>query len=212
MNAHLVQGSDEWFAARVGKVTASRVADIIAKTKSGVSTSRANYMAELVCERLTGIPAERHVSDPMRWGAENEGAARTAYEFLECEKVEQVGLIDHPTISMAAASPDGIVGGVKILEIKCPNTATHLGTLGLKQVSSRHLTQIHWQASCTRCIAADFVSYDPRLPPRMRYICIPVKINQDYIRQLESEVEKFIAELNEQISDLLVEYGGCSEP
>ena len=104
------QRTEEWFAARCGKVTASRVADIIAKTKTGYSTSRENYLAQLVCERMTGKPAESYSNSAMQWGTDQEPFARAAYEAAKNVLVDELGFATHPTISMAGASPDGLVG------------------------------------------------------------------------------------------------------
>ena len=134
------QRSEEWFAARLGKVTASRVADIIAKTKSGYSTSRANYMAELVCERLTGLQGDSYQNAAMVWGINTEPFARQAYESRLADLVEEVGFIPHPTIENAGASPDGFVGEDGLVEIKCPNTATHIDTLLSDAAPSKYVT------------------------------------------------------------------------
>ncbi len=119
------QRTSEWHQARLGKVTASKVADVVARTKTGYAASRANYMAQLVCERLTGKPTEMFSNAAMEWGVEQEAAARDAYSAKVGELVTEVGFIDHPTIPMSGASPDGIVGA-GIVEIKCPSTATHI--------------------------------------------------------------------------------------
>jgi len=123
------QRTDEWFAQRLGKVTASRVADVMAKTKTGYSASRENYMAQLVVERLTQTKAESFTNAAMQWGTDQEPFARAAYEAAQGVMVEEVGFMSHPDIEMAGASPDGLVGDDGLLEIKCPNTATHIETL-----------------------------------------------------------------------------------
>src|SRR5689334_16737738 len=125
----LVQGTDEWRQARIGKVTASRVADIIRKTKTGYSTTRANYLAELLVERLTGQPAQQFISGPMQWGTEQEPNARAAYEFKTDREVINGGFVIHPGIPDSGASPDGLIGADGMVEIKCPLSATHIDTL-----------------------------------------------------------------------------------
>jgi len=154
----LVQGTPEWFAARLGKVTASRISDMIAKTKTGWGADRKNYQAELVVERLTGVPTVSFSNAAMQWGTETEPQARAAYTFFTDASVEEVGLLDHPTIPLSAASPDGIVGDDGLLEIKCPNTATHIKTLLSKDVPDRHIPQIQWQMACSGRQWCDFVS------------------------------------------------------
>ena len=143
------QGSPEWFAQRLGKVTASRVADVIAKTKTGYSTSRDNYMAQLVVERMTNTQAESFTNAAMQWGTDQEPFARAAYEVAQNVMVEETGLVDHPTIPMAGASPDGLIGEDGLVEIKCPNTATHIDTLLTQTVPAKYITQMQFQMACT---------------------------------------------------------------
>jgi hypothetical protein len=123
------QRTPEWRAARLGKATSSRIADIIAQTKTGYSTSRANYAAQLVCERLTGVAAETFFNAAMAWGLEKEPEARRLYAFDYDALVIQPGFLDHPTVAMSGASPDGLVGADGLLEVKCPITATHIDTV-----------------------------------------------------------------------------------
>ncbi len=199
----MIQGSPEWFAARCGKVTASRVADVIAKTKSGYGASRANYMAELIAERLTGQPADRYTNSAMQWGTEKEPEAREAYEFMTGFGVEQVGFIDHPTIPMSGASPDGLLDDQEgILEIKCPNTAGHIEILLGLSIPSKYVAQMTWQMVCTKREFADFVSYDPRMPPDMRFFCKRIELDHEFALELETEVRKFLAELDAKLADL----------
>ena len=193
------QRTEEWFAARLGKVTASRVADIVAKTKSGYSTSRANYMAELVCERLTGKQGDSFSNAAMVWGTNTEPMARAAYEALEGVLVEEVGFVSHPTIAMSGASPDGFVGEDGLVEIKCPNTATHIETLLDKEVPSKYVKQMQWQMACTDRKWCDFVSYDPRMPEEMQLFTVRVDRDDETIIELEREVEKFLSELEDKI-------------
>jgi putative phage-type endonuclease len=196
------QGSPEWFAARLGNVTASRVADVIAKTKSGYSASRDNYMAQLICERMTGTVAESYTNAAMAWGTETEPFARAAYESLTDVLVDQVGYVAHPSIDHAGASPDGLVGLFGLLEIKCPNTATHIDTLISEQVPTKYITQMQWQMACTARAWCDFVSFDPRLPKGLQLFVKRVEFDMEYAATLETEVVKFLAELDAKISKL----------
>jgi putative phage-type endonuclease len=196
------QGTPEWFAARLGNVTASRVADVIAKTKSGYSASRENYMAQLICERMTGTVAESYTNAAMAWGTETEPLARAAYESLADVLVDEVGYIAHPTIERAGASPDGLVGLFGLLEIKCPNTATHIDTLISEQVPTKYITQMQWQMSCTGRTWADFVSFDPRLPSGLQMFVKRVEFDAEYVAMLKEEVIKFLTELDAKISKL----------
>lgn len=196
------QRSDEWFAARLGKVTASRVSDVVAKTKSGYSASRANYMAELVCERLTGKQGDSFSNAAMVWGTNTEPMARAAYEALKGVLVEEVGFVPHPIISMAGASPDGLVGDDGLVEIKCPNTATHIETLLGAEIPSKYVNQMQWQMACTGREWCDFVSYDPRMPEDMQLFIKRLERSDDAITELEREIKTFLFELDEKISSL----------
>ena len=196
------QGTPEWFAARLGNVTASRVADVIAKTKSGYSASRENYMAQLICERMTNTVAESYTNAAMQWGTETEPLARAAYESFADVLVDEVGYIAHPTIERAGASPDGLVGVFGLLEIKCPNTATHIDTLISEQVPTKYITQMQWQMSCTGRTWADFVSFDPRLPSGLQMFVKRVEFDAEYVAMLKEEVTKFLTELDAKISKL----------
>jgi putative phage-type endonuclease len=201
------QGSPEWFAARLGKVTASRIADVVAKTKTGPSASRANYMAELLAERLTGVTAESFKSDAMKWGTENEPDARAAYEFYRNETVTEVGFVLHPNIDQSGASPDGFVGDDGLVEIKCPNTATHMDTLLGKMVPAKYVNQMQWQMACTGRQWCDFVSYDPRMPEHLRMFVKRMPRDDKRIKELETEVAGFLLEIAVKLSELNSLYG-----
>ena len=198
----VIQGSPEWFAARLGRVTASRVADVIAKTKSGYSASRANYAAELVAERLTGEAAATFTNAAMQWGTEREPEARMAYEFRTDVEVEQVGFVPHPSIAMSGASPDGLIGDLGLIEIKCPNTATHIDTLLGQAVPAKYITQMQWQMGCTGRQWCDFVSFDPRLPESMRLFVKRIVRDDAVIAGLECEVAAFLTEIDRKVDDL----------
>ena len=196
------QGTDEWFAIRCGKVTASRVADIIATTKSGYSASRANYEAQLICEILTGKPAESFTNAAMQWGTETEPLARAQYELKTGNMVNQIGFVVHPIIEQAGASPDGLIGEDGCIEIKCPNTSTHLDTLLSQKVPSKYITQMTWQMVCTGRKWCDFVSYDPRLPENLQLYIERIELDEDYAKKLQNEVVMFLVEVNEKIEKL----------
>lgn len=196
------QRTTEWHTARLGKVTASRVADVIAKTKTGYGASRANLMADLIVERLTGQPASTFTNAHMEWGTEQEPHARAAYSARTGELVEEVGFIDHPRIANSGASPDGLVGDEGLVEFKCPATATHLDTLLAGEVPSKYIPQMQWQMACTNREWCDFVSYDPRLPEHLRMFVKRVERDDAYIKMLEGEVTKFLTELEEKLTQL----------
>jgi putative phage-type endonuclease len=196
------QGTEEWFAIRCGKVTASRIADIIATTKSGYSASRANYEAQLICEILTGKPAESFTNAAMAWGTETEPLARAQYELKTGNMVNQIGFVVHPKIEQAGASPDGLVDNDGLIEIKCPNTSTHLDTLLSQKVPSKYITQMTWQMLCTGRKWCDFVSYDPRLPDNLQLFIQRIELDEEYGKKLESEIKEFLEEVNEKVEKL----------
>jgi putative phage-type endonuclease len=199
----IVQGSDQWFAARIGKVTASKVADVIAKTQSGYAASRANYMAQLICERLTGQREEFFTSSAMQHGTDTEPLARAAYESFKDVLVDEVGFVPHPTIEMAGASPDGLVGDEGLIECKCPNTATHIDTLLSQTVPSKYNTQMQFQMACTGRSWCDFVSFDNRLPEELQLFVKRVPRDDVFIKQTEDAIVKFLAELDDKIIKLM---------
>jgi putative phage-type endonuclease len=198
----IIQGSDAWLAIRLGKVTASRVADVVAKTKSGWGASRANYMAQLIAERLTGTPAESFTNAAMAWGNEKEPDARRAYEWQTDCSVVEIGFVPHPSIAMSGASPDGLIGDDGLVEIKCPNTATHIDTLLGQKVPEKYVTQMQWQMACTGRRWCDFVSFDPRLPEEMSLFVRRVERDETRIAELEAMVAEFLAELDAKVGEL----------
>lgn len=199
------QGSDEWRALRVGKATASRVADITRKTKSGVSASRQRYLGELVSERMTGNPYQGFKSADMEWGSETEADARNAYQYLRgwrASDLHGVAFVDHHAIAMAGASPDRLVGDEGLLEIKCPATHTHIETLLGAPIDRDYMLQMQWQIACTGRKWCDFVSYDPRMPEALRLFVKRVERDDALIAELEAEVMKFLWEVAAKVAAL----------
>jgi len=202
MTEEIIQRSDAWHEIRLGKATASRIADIIAKTKSGYSTSRDNYMAQLVCERLTGQKGESFTNAAMQHGTDTEPLARSAYEAHADVMVEEVGFVQHPKIEMAGASPDGLVGLFGMLEIKCPNTATHIEALLTETVPTKYITQMQWQMACAQRQWCDYVSFDPRIRQDLQLFVKRVEFDATYVAMLEEEVIKFLKELDIKVNKL----------
>lgn len=201
--SELIQGTDEWLLARSGKVTASRISDLMTKTRSGgYGAGRKNYMAELIVERITGKPAEHFISAPMIWGTETEPQARHAYEFYNAIEVVEVGFVDHSTISECGASPDGLIGADGLIEIKCPNTATHIETLLSEKIDAKYIKQMQFQMACTEMEWCDFVSFDPRMPENLRMFVKRVPRDKDMITEIEVEIRKFKIEMEEKIERL----------
>lgn len=208
MSAELVQGSAEWHQARLGKVTASRLVDVMAKIKSGEAAARANYRAQLVAERLTGEPGgDRFENDAMRWGTDQEPFARAAYEIRHDVLVDQVGFVQHPRIEQAGGSPDGLVGPDGGVEIKCPMTAHHIDTVISSRVPSKYNGQIQWLMACTGRQWWDYVSFDRRLPEYLSTCILRVPRDDKFIAEAEQEVQKFLDEVEECLHALVRKAG-----
>lgn len=191
------QGTEEWHKARLGKVTASRVADVMAKTRSGYAASRKNYMAELLCQRLTGKREEGFTNAAMQRGTEMEPIARSHYEVENDVLVDETGLVDHPSIAGFAASPDGLVSDDGLLEIKCPNTATMLEFLQTEKIPAKYQSQMTAQMLCTGRRWCDFVMFDDRLPEHLAYRCVRFALCDTAADEMVEEVTKFLTELDE---------------
>lgn len=199
----VIQGSAEWFALRIGKVTASRVADVMAKHKGGAeAASVKNYRAQLVCERLTGNIEDTYTNGAMQRGIGLEPQARTCYEFMKGVTVEQVAFVDHPTIPMSGASPDGKVDADGLIEIKCPNTSTHIEYLLGGKPPAQYIPQMNWQMACTGRQWVDFVSYDPRLPEEMQLFVVRLERDESSIKEMEAAVIAFNDTVEKMIADL----------
>lgn len=193
----MLQRSDDWFADRLGKVTASRVSDVMARTKTGVSATRKNYMAQLVAEHLTGMSQAVDLSNnkAVQWGVENEQSAKLAYEFATANTIEECGFIPHPTIELCGASPDGLVDTAGLVEMKCPNTATHIEYLLEREIPRDYQLQMTLQLACTGRDWCDFVSYDPRLDSKNNLVIIRFAPTPADIAEVENSITEFIGEM-----------------
>lgn len=199
---NILQRSDDWYAERCGKVTASRVKDLNAKPSKGKALNALGLT--ILAERLTGVQKETPTNFYMQWGIDNEPHAIAAYENETGFFVNGTGLIDHPFIEMFGASPDGLVGENGQIEVKCPDTTTHLNTLLTKEVPEEHIPQITSQLACTRREWCDFVSYDPRLEPELQIIIIRVFAKDLNIEGLERDVRAFNRAIEEAKASLKV--------
>ena len=196
------QGSAEWLAARAGCLTASAIADMIAKTKTGEAASRANLRARLVAERLTGVPQDSFSNAAMQWGNEQEPFARAAYEIHSGNLVDQTGLVMHPSIPYAGASPDGLIDDCGLVEIKCPNTATHIKYLLSGDAPKEYQPQMLWQMECTERKWCDFVSFDPRMPSHLQLFVVRFDRDEGRLNDVRAEAVKFLAEVDSMINQL----------
>jgi putative phage-type endonuclease len=201
VDLEIKQGTEEWHQIRLGKVTASRVADVMSKVKSGESAGRKNYKMDLVVERLTNNPTGSFSSPAMQWGTETEPLARMAYEAFTGVFVDQVAFCNHPTIKNFGCSPDGVVGD-GLMEIKCPNTTTHIDYLMAGVPPAKYVPQMQTQMACTGARWCDFVSFDPRLPPELQLFVVRLDRDEAYIHEIETEVKQFLDEVEQIYSQL----------
>lgn len=196
------QRSSEWFAARCGSLGASQLNEALATTKSGWGASRENLKNKIIAERLTGLPTEGFQNAAMMWGVEQEDNARKAYEAVTGTFVEEMGIAPHPALKHTHASPDGLVDDDGLIEIKCPNTTTHIETLKSQKVPTKYMNQMLWQMRCVDRQWCDFVSFDPRLPDNLQLFVKRVERDDAAILELEAKVSDFLAEVEREIADL----------
>ncbi|WP_051044615.1 lambda exonuclease family protein [Methylobacterium sp. B1] len=202
--AEMIQGTAEWLDARCGKVTASRVADVLAVKRDGKPTAdRERYLMELVGERLTGLATQHYLTAAMIEGSEREPQACDAYEFLYGVDTVKVGFVDHPTIAMAGASPDRLVGGDGLVEFKCPTLRTHLETLLAGEIPEDHRPQMRWQMACTGRVWCDFATWHPSVPPALRLWVKRLHRDEAQIARDEEAVRGFLGEVQARVSRLL---------
>ena len=194
------QGSDAWHQLRLGKVTASRVADILAKTKTGPSASRNNYLIELALQRVTNAIEPFYSNAYMEWGTATEPQARVAYEVKTSNFVDQVPFIDHPTIEWFGCSPDGLVGKDGLMEIKCPSSATHWEYYKAKEPPKKYFIQMQAQMAVTGAKWCDFVSFDPRFPERSQLLIVNIPRNENFILNMELEIKQFLSEVSIEVN------------
>jgi len=207
IDLEIKQGTEEWHQIRLGKVTASRVSDVMSKIKSGESAGRKNYKMDLVVERLTNTPTSSFTNAAMAWGTETEPLARMAYEVHSGNFVETVAFIQHPSIEWFGCSPDGLVGK-GLIEIKCPNTATHIDYLLAGVPPAKYVPQMQTQMACTGAKWCDFVSFDPRLPDELQLLVVRLDRDEAYIQQIEDEVKQFLDEVKQIYSQLKARNNG----
>lgn len=195
------QRSDAWFEARLGRATASNFGKVLAKIKTGEAADRRNYRAQLVIERLTGNRQEGYSNAAMQWGTEQEPFARIAYMADRGVDVQEVGFIQHATL-MAGCSPDGLIAADGLIEIKCPVSATHIETLKTQHMPLEHMPQVQGQMWIAGREWCDFVSYDPRMPEKLQMFVQRIPRDDQYIKALAFEVERFLEEVAAEVTAL----------
>lgn len=213
----------DWLTARCGRITASRVPDVmnfLKPTKAMIenrikpeeSQKRKDYRMEVLCERLTAVPAEHFVSKAMRFGSDYEDDARRAYEMRFEVMVDQTGFVRHPAFEFAGASPDGLVGTEGGVQIKVPNTATHLGYLLADVVPEEYRPQMYFEMDSCELAWLDFVSYDPRLPDPLKMFVKRLRYDEDQCNLIAGEVLSFNDSINEWIEVLRKRFGHFDLP
>ena len=207
MTQDLIQGTDQWKQARIGSLGASVIHEVMAKTKSGYSASRANRMAKLLLERLTGKAEDIFVTKSMQQGKDREPDARNAYVFVTDNEVTEVGIFKHPTLIGTHASPDGLVGDKGLLEVKCPEPAEHLETIRLQRIPDKYVLQMLWQMRCCNRDWCDYCSYNPDFPEHMRLFVKRQNYQASRALEIEDLVRQFLIELDEKTEQLNRLYG-----
>ncbi|SEJ54779.1 lambda exonuclease family protein [Frateuria terrea] len=198
------QNTTEWLQARAGKITASRMCDVMAfgKRDGKPLKSRQDYIGDIVAELLTGEPKEQVKARPLDWGHDVEAAARVAYEAETGEVVQQVGFLTHSLLPYIGCSPDGLIGGDGQMQIKCPNNpAVHIATLR-DGMPEEHIAQVQGEMFVTGRAWSDFVSFDPRMPEHLRLYRQRIKRDEAYIEQLAAACESLWAEVQTYITYL----------
>lgn len=200
----LIQGSESWFKARMGKITASKLSDLMKKTKYGESTYKTRLRMELAIERITGKSAsDNFMNQAMKNGVEREPDARLLFEAITGKEVALCGSFDHPEVVNTSASPDGLIRGENaVLELKCPTHVTHAKNLLSDKMPKNYEYQVQWQIACTESEYAYFASYHPDFPPELRLKYIRVEKDDKLIAEIEKEVREFDAEVEDLITKI----------
>lgn len=209
------QRSPEWFAARCGKVTASRIGDLMARNqpKKGQtvgewSARRNNYLAEKVAERITGKTRERRKVASLDHRIELEPDARAAYEFYCEQTLELVAFIEHPRIPNAGASPDSVIRPNGGLEIKCPDEEAHIEILTTQAIDRDYVYQMQFNIACAETLLGrpvdwwDFESFNPNMPEELKCYVQRVERDDVMIRNIETNVIEFLAEVDQKVAQV----------
>jgi putative phage-type endonuclease len=211
------QRTDEWWSARRGKITASRIGDVVARNqpKKGQSVGdwsarRNNYLAEKVAERITGKNRDRRKVASLDHRVELEPDARAEYEFYYEAEIQVVGFIDHPRIPMAGASPDGLVGDEGGVEIKCCDAEGHIEIIKHEFIAPDYLYQIHFNMACTDRMWWDFIAFNPDMPPDGRLFVKRVERDETIISWIEDCVIEFNAEVDRKVEEALAAMRGST--
>jgi len=194
------QGSSEWLQLRVSCVTSSQLWRIM-PGKRGYLKERENYMAELACEKITGLPYEHFVTADMERGSDLEFLARSAYEAKTGIMVEEICIAEHDSIQNFKGSPDGLITD-GIIEIKMPKTANHFKTITTGNIDMKYIYQMQGNMMCCNAKVAEFISFDDRVPEHLQLFIARVDYDPQMALNIDSEIEKFTAELTAMIGKL----------
>ena len=198
---NIKQGSAEWLAARIGKVTASRMSAVLSKGRGDAPSKTAEtYMMELIVEKLTGEPTPFFETADMKWGTETEEDARLMYQIRNNVAIREVAYISEGENLLV--SPDGLVGDNGLIEIKCPKSATQLKRALTDNYSKDYTAQIQMQLWISKREWCDFLSYDPRLPKKTGYLEQRVQRDEKYIKNMSEKTNEFIDRMGELLEKL----------
>lgn len=199
-----LQRTEQWRQDRCGKATASRVLDIITRTRNGWGHARGKYLDQLIAERLSGRPQDMRRIKSLDDRSDLEPDARDAYCFYTDNEIELVGFVPHPTIENAGASPDGLVNSDGMLELKCLDAGNHHKLFaGDLSPLEDYLPQVHFGMACTERKWTDLVAYCPIMPEELKMFRQPIQRDDDLIVVLEREVKAFLAEVDSKVAALM---------
>ncbi|EJF82923.1 lambda exonuclease family protein [Candidatus Bartonella washoeensis] len=201
------QRTAEWFQARLGKVTASNVYNVLNKTAKGLPTSKyEDYKMKLITERLTGEISQSYTTPAMQWGIEHEEDALKEYEFIYDTNVTRCGFVQHPKMEMAGASPDGLIGEDGLIEVKCPQSTSHLRFFMYDEIKPEYIAQMQFQMACTGRKWCHFMSYNPQFVGRSTGLRMKIKRifrDEKHIEEINKAVESFLAEIEQDMKQIL---------
>jgi putative phage-type endonuclease len=207
MNEFIPQGSPQWIRQRVGKVTASRIADVPRGKKGASSAARESYILEVLYEWVTDRAYEHYVSAPMQWGTDHQEEGIRTYTLVTGNEVRPAPFVQHPVIANSGASPDGYVDIEGLVEVKCPTSVSHLGTLLIEEIPAQYALQMQWQMECSERGWCDFVSFDPRLPPGLQFWSQRLERDEKVIAMLREEVQLFLADIRDRYRHIQARLG-----
>ena len=187
------QRTDEWHEARLGRITASRIFDVISKTSKGTYTAkRDDYAFQLAAERLTGLPTRSYTNDAMLHGIEVEPMALEFYAEFYGHDITSAPFIIHRNMSFCGASPDGIVNNEWLVEIKAPQTNTFLRIKHENTPPAQYVAQCQFQMAVTGAEKVDLFFYDNRIiDPTKQFMLFKIKRDNEMIASIENEVVLF---------------------